>query len=182
MLASADKHPLWAQSILVSGDSNRKLVPTKYLSHQPFEDLYALHEADLGTRAVSTTTLRSVWHQRWRDFMPFRYNGQDKRCKHVQDSEQRAQCSSPEGRKEVHSDMPGHIDATKADFQVWTNRIDIAEEDANHPTGDGWQQLLDLTFDGMTKPKSRSHATWPRVRSSQNCGGRSCTSHGVYSA
>ena len=59
-----DNHPLWSRAVAI-GD-NKKGVPKKYLPPGRLEDLFSMHQCELGLEAVSRTTLRRCWFGRWK--------------------------------------------------------------------------------------------------------------------
>jgi hypothetical protein len=93
----SQEHPLWNLSVtLYKGNG----APRKYLSQGRIEDLYALHQMNLGDKCVSRSVLRQCFHQRWKKYLTWRCDSQGKRCNICAEiDEMRSKASTPEEKE-----------------------------------------------------------------------------------
>ena len=117
-----DDHPLWSQSIAI-GD-NKKGIVKKYLNPGKFEDLFSMHQTDLGSQAVSRTTLKKCWIERWSQFLEQRSSNREKRCKccAVMD-ELRSTATTPEEKQEAETMKNTHLSEVRQDRDVCVRAI-----------------------------------------------------------
>jgi hypothetical protein len=147
-------HPLWALRIFVVAEH---YAPKRYLNPGCFEDLWMMHEVmEKVEDQVSKSTLRRVWCDRWKKFLPFRNVGQGKRCRVCAKIDQeRVQATTTDERAAVAQEKKDHIRNVMADRVVSVRANRTAEQDAKQPTCDGIGQVLKITIDGMDQAKFR---------------------------
>ena len=150
-------HPLWCIGINLPGDAAKRKVPIQYMNPGSFEDLWSQYQAEKSAgEQVSKSTLYKAYRTTWSHVLKFRNIGQGKRCKIcAKFDEERAQATTEEERVTIAQAKRTHIDEVLADRAVVDRAIKISEKDAANPTGDGHNQLLTITIDGMDQAKFR---------------------------
>ena len=161
VIVTSPDHPLWENSALIPDPSNPEIsqrrVPVKHMNPQRFEDIVLLHEIQCGADAVSPSTLRRCWHDRWCSYLPIRNIGQGKRCKICAElSEERVQATTPEEQALVRERAQFHIDSVMADRNHSVRCNHIAERDAKVVSRDGLSLTCKLVIDGMDQAKWRA--------------------------
>ena len=147
-----DNHPLWSRAVAI-GD-NKKGVPKKYLPPGRLEDLFSMHQCELGLEAVSRTTLRRCWFDRWKKYLAFRDGGHDKRCKICAElDEWRSTATTAEERQEAQIAKDTHVSEVKQDRDIMVRSGKLAEQAAKQPTVDGFNQVVRVDLDGMDQAK-----------------------------
>ena len=119
-----------------------------------FEDLYCLHKQS--PNAVPKTTFRRCYQQTWSKLLKIRNQGQHARCATCAKlSEERKKATDPETKDEVTRRHNDHVSKVMADRSVATRGAHLSEEAARKLTGDGANQVLKITVDGMDQAKFR---------------------------
>ena len=143
------EHPLFSLTVGLCG-----YAPKKYLTQGRFEDLFALHMIEKGHDAISRSTLRNCFKQRWEKYLRWRNAGQGKRCKVCAElDEMRSKASTNEEKLEYQQAKAQHVQEIKFDREVLSRSTRLAIEAARKPSIDGYQQILKVVVDGMDQAK-----------------------------
>ena len=148
-------HPLTRIGLTIKSDG-KHYGRLRNLNHQHFEDLFNLHETQMGMAAVSRSTLRKAWKGRWKRLMPFRNIGQGKRCAECCElDEERAQACSHEEKQVASEKKKVHIDGVTMDHDVTTRTNLLSALSSFKPSVDGLNQVINIRLDGMDQAKFR---------------------------
>lgn len=159
-VVDVDDHPLWMIGHVIADPDNpmrtQRMAPVRHLNPQKFEDIVFLHQVECGAEAVSESTLRRCWDQRWCHFIGIRNIGQGKRCRECAVcGELRASAITLEERTRVAERITTHIDGIMGERNHSTRGNHLAEHDSSIISSDGFGLMGKLTLDGMDQAKFR---------------------------
>lgn len=153
----SSSHPLWTLSIAAGPDIATKVVPRKWLNPGTYEsEIWQVYNSIPTDQKISKSTLYKVYKEdKWHRFMPFRGQGQGKRCKicaHIH--HMMLQETTQEGKERVRALKHKHICDVKADRTINVRGNITSEIHAQDTsTVDGEGQLLKIQIDGMDQAK-----------------------------
>ena len=149
-------HPLWSLPQLLRTSGNHQFAAKRFLNPGDFEQLWQQYCFDPAVQPhnVSKSTFKKAWAKRWKQFLCFRHDFQQKRCKEcARLDEERIQATTWEEKCRVAREKQAHIDCVMADRQVGVRGNHISEIDASRANGDGMGQMVKIAIDGMDQAK-----------------------------
>ena len=158
-LVEMDNHPLWSLGVLVpdphAPEKTLRYVRKKHINHCSFEDIYQTHCAEMGATAVSRSTLRRCWQERWMKFIKVKNIGQGKRCRKCAIlAMRRKNTTDPVEQAKIAEELKLHHDENRADRNTSGRQNLLAERDAEKwNTTDGHDLYGKISLDGMDEAK-----------------------------